>query len=183
MTTEILEKEIHENTVLIVDSAMQVNGTVEWTDAVTLLMTNKAYTLIPRSDGSLIRSQKVNIPRPLVVCLNRYVGRVSGPQKKYVTNETDVAKNIIHKRDNYTCQYCGEYGDTIDHVFPKSRGGKNTWGNLVTACSDCNGRKKDKTPEEAGMKQPKIANFYIDSQPRRERLQEALIKVLSEAYV
>jgi 5-methylcytosine-specific restriction endonuclease McrA len=41
---------------------------------------------------------------------------------------------------------------TIDHVIPKSRGGDNTWENMVTCCFDCNSRKGSKTPEEAGLK-------------------------------
>ncbi|RDI30224.1 HNH endonuclease [Rhodococcus sp. AG1013] len=40
---------------------------------------------------------------------------------------------------------------TVDHVFPRSRGGGDTYDNLVAACADCNGRKADRTPEEAGM--------------------------------
>lgn len=68
-------------------------------------------------------------------------------------------KNIFH-RDNYTCQYCGKKGLplTLDHILPKSRGGKNTWENIVTACPKCNTLKANRTPLEAGMKmlkQPK----------------------------
>jgi len=59
-------------------------------------------------------------------------------------------------RDNYTCQYCGAMPSrrelTIDHVLPRSRGGKTTWENVVTACQKCNGRKGSRTPEEAHMK-------------------------------
>ncbi|AJY77774.1 hypothetical protein VN24_15640 [Paenibacillus beijingensis] len=51
---------------------------------------------------------------------------------------------LILQRDNYTCHYCGKFGDTIDHVFPKSKGGLSTPANCVCACSDCNLRKADK---------------------------------------
>lgn len=58
-------------------------------------------------------------------------------------------------RDNHECQYCGTkvYGDeaTIDHITPKSRGGKNTWTNTCIACFKCNTKKRDLTPSEAGM--------------------------------
>ena len=61
-------------------------------------------------------------------------------------------KNVIH-RDNYVCQYCGKRNQnlTIDHIIPKSRGGKNQWDNVVTACIKCNNLKGNKTPQEAGM--------------------------------
>lgn len=58
-------------------------------------------------------------------------------------------------RDAHTCQYCGKHPPVrelnIDHVMPRSRGGPDTWENLVTACRVCNLRKGWKTPEEANM--------------------------------
>lgn len=60
--------------------------------------------------------------------------------------------SAILRRDGYRCQYCGKPGSTIDHVHPQSRGGENTWWNLVAACFGCNNSKADRTPEEAGMK-------------------------------
>lgn len=64
-------------------------------------------------------------------------------------------RHILYARDRYLCGYCGTQYDshklTIDHVHPKSRGGKNTWVNCVTACKPCNHKKGNKTPEEARM--------------------------------
>lgn len=57
------------------------------------------------------------------------------------------------KRDGHKCAYCGR-GDlplTIDHVIPKSKGGDESWENLVAACLPCNNRKGDRSPEEAHM--------------------------------
>jgi 5-methylcytosine-specific restriction endonuclease McrA len=58
-------------------------------------------------------------------------------------------------RDRFQCQYCGATpapGElNIDHVVPRSRGGGDTWENLVTACRACNLRKGGRTPEESGM--------------------------------
>jgi 5-methylcytosine-specific restriction endonuclease McrA len=63
-----------------------------------------------------------------------------------------VNRQRIFKRDQNECVYCGSKKDlTIDHVQPRSRGGKNTWTNLVTCCSKCNIKKGNKTPEEAKM--------------------------------
>jgi|TARA_Y100001937_G_scaffold29865_1_gene43045 5-methylcytosine-specific restriction endonuclease McrA len=62
------------------------------------------------------------------------------------------SRHLIYKRDNYECQYCGSKKDlTIDHVTPRSKGGDDTWTNLVTACSSCNVKKGSKTLKEAGL--------------------------------
>lgn len=64
-------------------------------------------------------------------------------------------KNIL-LRDRYTCQFCGHRFAaaelTLDHVQPRSRGGRSTWENLVASCYGCNNRKGDRTPEEAGLR-------------------------------
>lgn len=60
-------------------------------------------------------------------------------------------KRGVLKRDQHTCGYCGERASTVDHVLPLSRGGLNTWTNTIAACRDCNARKANRTPGEAGM--------------------------------
>ena len=64
-------------------------------------------------------------------------------------------KNIL-LRDRNTCQFCGKIFPsselTLDHVLPRSRGGRSTWENLVACCYRCNNTKGDRTPEEAGLK-------------------------------
>jgi hypothetical protein len=55
-------------------------------------------------------------------------------------------------RDHRRCAYCRGHATTIDHVLPRSRGGRNTWLNTVAACESCNGRKGDRTPAEAGLR-------------------------------
>lgn len=57
-------------------------------------------------------------------------------------------RQMILERDNYTCQYCGEYGDTIDHIIPKSKGGISSFKNCICACKRCNTKKGDLFPEE-----------------------------------
>ena len=63
-------------------------------------------------------------------------------------------KNIL-LRDHNTCQFCGRPFAaaelTLDHVVPRSRGGRSSWENLVACCYQCNNRKGDRTPEEAGL--------------------------------
>lgn len=66
-----------------------------------------------------------------------------------------VTRKNIHIRDGYRCGYCGEAFPgselTLDHIMPKSRGGKESWDNLISACKRDNHRKADRNPEEAGM--------------------------------
>lgn len=63
-------------------------------------------------------------------------------------------KNIL-LRDRNTCQFCGRAFPaselTLDHVMPRSRGGRSSWENLVACCYACNNNKGDRTPEEAGL--------------------------------
>jgi 5-methylcytosine-specific restriction endonuclease McrA len=61
-----------------------------------------------------------------------------------------VTRRGILRRDNHHCAYCGRSANTIDHVFPKSRGGADSWENLVAACLRCNNTKSDKTLAELG---------------------------------
>jgi 5-methylcytosine-specific restriction endonuclease McrA len=70
---------------------------------------------------------------------------------------TDVKFNRrnIFARDKNRCQYCGKRFRTselsLDHVIPRSTGGKAVWGNIVCACAECNIKKGGRTPKEAGM--------------------------------
>lgn len=72
-------------------------------------------------------------------------------------NEVVFTRQNLFLRDKFTCQYCGKFlknpkDRTIDHVIPKSRGGKTVWNNVVLCCKKCNLKKSNKTPEEAGLK-------------------------------
>lgn len=75
------------------------------------------------------------------------------------------SKTKLFRRDRFTCAYCGQHFAERDlsceHIVPQARGGRWTWMNLVTACGVCNGRKADRTPEEAGM--PLVYLPYVPS--------------------
>ena len=82
--------------------------------------------------------------RPSVIRLKTYV------PIKY--RKSYLNRKNIYIRDNYECVYCGATNNlTIDHVLPTSRGGKNTWQNMVTCCKKCNAKKDNRTPNEANM--------------------------------
>ena len=82
-------------------------------------------------------------------------------------------KNIL-LRDRNTCQFCGRIFTaaelTLDHVVPRSRGGRSSWENLVACCYQCNNRKGDRTPDEAGIKlarRPRPFTLYTSRQLKR----------------
>ena len=89
-----------------------------------------------------------NADLPIVIKLNHLV--------EGFVKSVGFSSARVFFRDDYTCQYCGETKPerelTLDHVMPKSRGGDASWENQTTACKDCNNKKADRTPEEAGMK-------------------------------
>jgi 5-methylcytosine-specific restriction endonuclease McrA len=70
-------------------------------------------------------------------------------------NEVKFNRRNLFARDRNSCQYCGKKFPTselsLDHVIPRSLGGKSTWDNIVCACTDCNVRKGGRLPKQAGM--------------------------------
>ena len=119
--------------------------------AVRLVLDGKAEIL--EVDGSrCFRSERAEVPCPSVIRLVRFV-HVPRRFRRQVTNI------FLFARDDYTCQYCGRHRSelrgrqflTRDHILPTSRGGENTWQNVVTSCSPCNNRKGNHLPTEAGL--------------------------------
>ena len=139
------------------------------TKAFLLVFMNKAE-MVSEDEKVNLRSVSRSFPMPSVIRLNRYVTRPFR-QGGVVLNRQNV-----FKRDNHKCQYCNSVKDlTLDHVQPKSRGGKTTWDNLVTACRPCNGKKGDFTPDEAGMKlhgKPFKPSFVMFLRDFSERVSE-----------
>lgn len=98
---------------------------------------------------------------PKVIRLEKY--------DKIPNHKVAFSRRTIYKRDENICQYCGKKHNSnnlsIDHIKPKSRGGKTTWENCVLACIECNSKKANRTPEEARMKLIKkptkpLVNFF-----------------------
>jgi 5-methylcytosine-specific restriction endonuclease McrA len=120
--------------------------------AVRLVLEGKAEIL--EVDGAkAFRSAWEEVPCPLVIRLVRFV-HVPRRFRRQVTN------TFLFARDGYSCQYCGRHRSelrgrqylTRDHILPVSRGGGNTWDNVVTSCSPCNNRKGGYLPNEVGMR-------------------------------
>jgi len=111
--------------------------------AMALLLLEKANCLSVY--GLLeIRTVSRSFEYPAVIRLNHFKNI---PYRGVLLNRVN-----LFRRDGGECQYCGCRRQlTIDHVVPRSKGGKTSWTNLVTACNRCNVNKGDKTPEQAGL--------------------------------
>lgn len=127
--------------VLVLNATCEPINITNWRRAVALVFRGKAEILEDAGEHLLAPG----MPLPRVIRLSRYVA------VPYMTPAP--TRNNILMRDRYCCRYCGRTGGrlTLDHVMPRSRGGLSNWKNLVCACSECNLRKGNRTPEEAGM--------------------------------
>jgi 5-methylcytosine-specific restriction endonuclease McrA len=111
--------------------------------AAVLVLLHKAELVAAHADRAL-RSARCAYPWPSVVRLKAYV---HVPFRRILLTRRNVLR-----RDGNRCQYCGHRERlTLDHVVPRSRGGPDSWDNLVAACVPCNNRKGNRTPEEAAM--------------------------------
>jgi 5-methylcytosine-specific restriction endonuclease McrA len=129
-------------------SALVLNATYEPLSVVParraacLVIADKADLIA--DDGHVLHSARLSLPSPSVIRL-RYVVKVP------YSRRTAMSRRALFARDDYSCQYCGGFADSLDHVVPRSRGGQHTWENVAAACRPCNLRKRDRTPSEAGM--------------------------------
>ena len=126
--------------VLVLNASYEPLNITSWRRAVVLLIKGKAEQV--EHNGKFIYS---NFPLPTVIRLLHYI--------KIPYKEIPLTRRNILERDSHTCQYCRYRGDqlTLDHVIPRSRGGGETWENLVTACVRCNVKKGNRTPRESSM--------------------------------
>lgn len=129
--------------VLVLNQDYQAISVCSVERAFVLVFLKKAE-LVSDLAAKQIRSVGAAFQYPSIIRLYRYV---QIPYKKVALSRVNV-----YKRDAYRCQYCSSRDDlTLDHILPRSRGGKDTWTNLVTACQKCNTMKGDRTPAEADM--------------------------------
>jgi 5-methylcytosine-specific restriction endonuclease McrA len=146
--------------------------------AIVLLLLEKANCL--STYGLLeIRTVSRSFEYPAVIRLNDYKNI---PYRGVLLNRVN-----LFRRDGGECQYCGSRRHlTIDHVIPRSKGGKTSWTNLVTACNRCNVNKGDKTPEQAGLilkKEPFKPSLSYFLSEYAERQAEQWLPFLSSRIV
>lgn len=142
---------------LVLDISYRPVNVVCWKRAICLEFMEKADVLEYYNQTVNSPSGSFHIPAVL-----RVPHLLQVMKRKRISN-TLSRKNIFY-RDDYTCQYCSSTSNlTVDHVKPIARGGQWTWENLVTACSECNSKKGQKTLKEANMtlaKTPKAPKDY-----------------------
>ena len=131
--------------VLLLNATYEPLSFVSLKRAVVLLLKEKAEIIEAWVERKL-RAEHCDLPYPLVI---RLVSYIHVPHRLKVA----LSRRSLLCRDNYTCQYCGttEQTLTIDHIVPRSRGGKTEWTNVVAACAPCNRRKANRLPSEAKM--------------------------------
>ncbi len=134
--------------VLVLNASYEPLNITSWRRAAVLIIKGKAEQV--EHNGKFLYA---DFPLPTVIRLRQYV-RI--PYK-----DIPLTRRNLLQRDDHTCQYCGYNGDglTLDHVVPRSRGGGDSWENMVAACVRCNVKKGNRTPKEAGMP--------LVSQPRK----------------
>jgi 5-methylcytosine-specific restriction endonuclease McrA len=150
---------------LVLNASYEPVQMIDWQKAIYMVVTDKAE--IVSTYKKVVRSVSQTMALPKVIKLKRYIRMVSD-----LTTIRYSRRNIL-LRDRMECQYCGKTcmasEATLDHVIPRSRGGKSNWENVVTACSKCNNRKDDRTPDEANMKllsvpkKPKLSKMFRES--------------------
>jgi 5-methylcytosine-specific restriction endonuclease McrA len=131
-----------------------------WQEAVKAVFLDRV-NIIAEYDR-VVRSPSFEMALPSVISLKEYVSTRRRPA---------FTRFNVFLRDRFSCQYCGDrfptHELTFDHVVPRSRGGKTTWENVVTACSDCNLSKGNRLPGQSGL-----APLTRPSQPSTYQLQE-----------
>lgn len=120
--------------------------------AVVLVLVDKADLV--HEHGGAFHSERLTVPAPSVIRLRSYV-RV--PRAR----TAPLNRRSVFLRDGGECQYCGRAAENIDHVIPRSRGGRHTWDNVVAACRRCNTAKRDRLVTETSLR--------LRSQPRAPR--------------
>lgn len=139
---------------VVLNSTYEPIAVVTSKRALILILEGKAI-VVEEHPTMVVRSPSTTLKVPIMVALKQFVrGR-----KIFKTAAVLTQRNLFI-RDNYTCQYCSRHRSqfrnfeflTRDHINPECRGGKDTWENLVTACSTCNNKKADYDLEEVNMK-------------------------------
>lgn len=153
-----------------------------WQDALKAVLTGKASVVTEYNIR--IRSVRQEFALPSVIALTEY--------QKVPTASPPLSRRNIYLRDGFRCQYClmslPPDGLTLDHVIPRSKGGKLTWTNTVSACRTCNVRKSDHMPEDLprlGMRLKNVPRVPTNHelQARAKNLRSHRIHPDWEAYI
>jgi len=151
---------------LVLNAGYEPLGVVSFRRALLLVLNQKATVLRPFEEVR-VHSASEEFEMPSVILLTRYV-RIPGIRK------VPLSRRGVLRRDAHRCAYCNRSATTVDHVVPKSRGGRDTWENLVACCLKCNNAKGDRTLNEIGWslsftpRMPTSADFTLRGADRLE---------------
>jgi len=154
--------------VLVLSQSYEPLTITNWRKAFLLVYTEKAELVDVYEEYLTAINARYKMPSII---------RLKSRPKFNPYRKVELNRKNLFKRDDNKCQYCGSSADlTIDHIIPKSKGGSSTWENLVTACTQCNNKKDNKSPAEVGM--------YLRSEPRRPHHIQFMMKktVPSESW-
>ena len=147
-----------DQSVLLLNTTFEPLTVVTARRALKLLFSKKAQSI--EDGGAYIQTIRAKVRIPSVNQIVYYI------KKPYLAPK--FSKRSVFIRDSFNCQYCGRHNPkpTIDHIIPRSKGGKTCWNNVVTACHSCNNKKGDRSLKEAGMrliKEPQDPKFLVYS--------------------
>lgn len=135
---------------LVVDSAYIARSVIATERAFVITYKGNAEVIAEYPETFGVVNPNLEINKPSIIRVPSFI--------KMQFQKVPLTRQNIFKRDAYTCAYCGDTDKrslTLDHVIPQSKGGPNTWDNLVTACKRCNNEKADLTLKEYGKPIPK----------------------------
>lgn len=127
---------------LVLNAGYEPLAVVSFKRALVLVLGGKA-SIVASDEGNPVTGISGQWDRPSVIILRRYVKVPTG-------RNVPVSRRGVLRRDGQRCAYCSGSATTIDHVIPRSRGGADSWENLVACCLRCNNLKGDRTPHEMG---------------------------------
>lgn len=147
-----------ETKTLVLDSSHMARSIIDSMRGFSIIYKGNAEVIDEHNINFKLVNPDLKIKKPSIIKVNKYVNQ------KF--HKVPFSRENVYKRDNFSCVYCGCINKktlTLDHVFPTSKGGQNTFENVVTACRKCNGEKADLTLEEYGKEipQPRRPHFLM----------------------
>jgi CRISPR/Cas system Type II protein with McrA/HNH and RuvC-like nuclease domain len=138
---------------LVLDSSFMARSIISTERAFVISYKGNADIVHEHPESFKLVNPELDIKKPSIIRVYKYVNQI--------IQKVPLSRENVYRRDNFECVYCGDNNRktlTLDHVIPQSKGGKDAWDNLVTACRRCNSEKSNLTLEEYGKEIP---------QPRR----------------
>lgn len=128
---------------LVLNATYEPIGVVSSRRAVVLALADKVDVLA--DTGAHVDSEHLSVLIPSVVRLRYFV---NVPYERHAP----LNRRAVFTRDKGRCQYCHRAAESIDHIHPRSRGGKHEWTNVVACCRKCNAAKGDRLLDECSLR-------------------------------